>query len=97
MQKPRLKYNRRGFFVLFFHVSLPVYNQHLLAFQKQVPIIVAEMVRATLPGAVEMCEVAKVEARNLEYLASKGGFALGTGLFEKGAVFPEYSIDFLNE
>ena len=70
------------------HVWLPVHDEHLLVGQQKVPIVVAEVIGIALPGAVEVGEVAEVEAGQLQHLAAQGSLALRAGLFEKSAVFP---------
>lgn len=75
------------------HVGLPVHNQHLLVPEQKVTVVVAEVIRATLAGAVEVGEVAEVEAGQLEQFAAQRGLSLGAEMLQHKAVVPQLDVD----
>jgi len=50
----------------FLHVRLPVYYEHLLVWQEQIAVIVAEVVSVAVFGAVKVGEVAEIESGHIE-------------------------------
>ncbi|WP_168193949.1 hypothetical protein [Pontibacter sp. SGAir0037] len=46
----------------FLHIGLPVDDKHLIILEQHIAVVVAEMVGVAFGGAVEMGEVAEVEA-----------------------------------
>lgn len=74
------------------HVRLPVYQQHFLSGQEQVPKIVTKIIRVAGLGLVLVGMVTEIKALHYQVFPAGGGFAQGAQDFQDAAVFAQDAV-----